>query len=150
MEAICGANCEECDLLKSKKCKGCRNTNGCPFGKKCWIAKYIEIGGKENFYILKNKLIEEFNSLNVIGMSKINELYPLHGSFVNLEYTLPNLKKVNFLNDDEVYLGNQVECDFNDDEIKKCFGLIANMNFILVCEYEENGNNPEIIIYKKR
>ena len=150
MEAICGANCEECDLLKSKKCKGCRNTNGCPFGKKCWIAKYIEIGGKENFYILKNQLIEEFNSLNVIGMSKINELYPLHGSFVNLEYTLPNLKKVNFLNDDEVYLGNQVECDFNDDEIKKCFGLIANMNFILVCEYEENGNNPEIIIYKKR
>ena len=41
MIAICGANCEECLLFKERKCKGCKETNGCPFGKKCWIAKYI-------------------------------------------------------------------------------------------------------------
>ena len=82
-------------------------------------------------------------------MPKIKELYPLHGSFVNLEYPLPNGIKAKFLNDNEAYLGNQVECEFNDEK-KQCFGLIANTNFLLVCEYEANGNNPEIIIYKRR
>ena len=54
------------------------------------------------------------------------------------------------MNDEEVYLGNQIECEFNDNEMKKCFGLLANMNFLIVCEYEENGTNPELVIYKKR
>ena len=57
---------------------------------------------------------------------------------------------VKFLNDEEAYLGNQIECEFNDEEIKKNYGVVANMNFILVVEYENNGDNPEIIIYKKR
>ena len=150
MKAICGANCEECELYKNNNCEGCINTNGCPFGKKCWIAKYIEIGGNNEFNTMKKQLINEFNSLNIDGMPRINDLYPLYGSFVNLEYPLPNGKKVKILNDDETYLGNQVECEFNVGNNKKCFGLIANMNFILVCEYEENGANPEIIVYKKR
>ena len=83
-------------------------------------------------------------------MLNINELYSLHGSFVNLEYELPSGKKVKFLKDNKVYLGNQVECQFNDDEVKRCFGLVANMDFLLVCEYEENRINPELLIYKKR
>ena len=150
MEAICGANCSECELFINSKCQGCKNTNGCPFGKKCWIAKYLEVGGKDNFKKLKQQLIKEFNSLNIDGMPKIKELYPLHGEYVNLEYPLPNGNKVKLLHDNEAYLGNQVECEFNDGEYKTCFGLLANMNFILVCEYGENGTNPEIIIYKKR
>ena len=80
----------------------------------------------------------------------VEELYPLNGSFVNMEYTLPNNKKVKFLHDDDIYLGNQLECEFNDNDCKKCFGLVANMNFLIVCEYEENGENPELIIYKRR
>ena len=148
MKAVCGANCEECELFK-KKCQGCLNTNACPFGKKCWIAKYLELG-KENFDILKKQLIEEFYKLNIAGMPKIDDLYSLQGAFVNLEYQLPNLKRVKFLNDNEAYLGNQVECLFNDDDVKKCFGLVCNTSFLLVAEYEENGANPEIIIYKKR
>ena len=94
--------------------------------------------------------LEEFNSLNIEGMPKIKELYPLQGSFVNLEYPLPNKTKSKFLDDNDLYLGNQVECEFNDGDFKTCFGLVANMNFLLVCEYEQNGTNPEIIIYKKR
>ena len=150
MEAICGAKCDECENYKSKKCLGCRETKGCPFGKQCFIAKYITVGGKEEFEKFKKILIDEFNSLKVDGMPKINELYALNGAYVNLEYPLPNGIKVKFLHDDETYLGNQVECEFNDGTVKKCYGLIANMNFLLVCEYEENGANPEIIIYKKR
>ncbi len=150
MEGICGADCNNCELLKIGKCKGCKKSNGCPFGKKCWIARYIEIGGKESFEELKKGLIDEVNSLNIEGMPKIGELYPLHGSFVNLEYLLPNNSKVKFLLDDEMYLGNQVESKFNDDEIKVCFGIVANMSFILISEYEENGKNSQIICYKKR
>ena len=149
MEAYCGANCEECELY-NKKCKGCINTKGCPFGKKCWIASYVEIGGKTSFEELKKELIDEINSLKVVGMPKIDELYALHGSFVNLEYNLPNGKKVKLLNDDEIYLGNQVECIFNDEDIKKCYGIVCNTLFLLVCEYEEDGKNPVIVVYKRR
>ena len=35
-------------------------------------------------------------------------------------------------------------------QTKKCFGIVANMNFILVCEYDDGGENPEIVIYKRR
>ena len=150
MKAICGANCNECELLKNNKCKGCKNTKGCPFGKKCWIANYIEIGGKNNYEEMKKQLIKEFNLLNIDGMPKITELYPLNGSFINLEYSLPNGKKVKFLNNNESYLGNQLECLFNDEHIKKYFGIVANTNFLLICEYGDNNTNPEIIIYKKR
>lgn len=32
----------------------------------------------------------------------------------------------------------------------RCFGIVANMDFILVCTYEKDGANPELVIYKKR
>ena len=150
MKSLCGANCDECEIFKNNKCKGCINTNGCPFGKKCFIANYIELGGIDGFTQLKNQIINEIKSLEVEGMPKLDNLYPLHGSFVNLEYVLPNGNKVKYLNDDESYLGNQVECIFNDGETKKCFGVVANMSFLLVSSYEENGINPELIVYKKR
>ena len=66
---------------------------------------------------------------------------------MNLEYTLPNGNKVKFLDDADMYLGSQLECEFGPG---RCFGLVANMNFLLVCTYEENGENPELILYKQR
>lgn len=83
-------------------------------------------------------------------MPKINKLNPLNGCFVNLSYPIPNGKTVKLLDDNDIYLGNQVESEFNNGEIIRCFGILANMNFILVSEYEANGDNPEIIVYKKR
>lgn len=148
MEAICGANCEVCELYKNNKCKGCSKTKGCPFGKKCFIADYISIDGKEKYEEFKKELIKEFNDLKIDGLNKIDNLYPLNGSFVNLSYELPNGKKVKFLNDNESYLGNQIKLD--DKYINKYFGLVCNMNFLLVCEYDEGGINPEILVYKKR
>ena len=32
----------------------------------------------------------------------------------------------------------------------RCFGIAANMDFILVCTYEEDGKDPELVLYKKR
>ena len=31
----------------------------------------------------------------------------------------------------------------------RCFGLAADNDYLLVCEYGCNGANPEIIVYKK-
>ena len=150
MESICGADCSNCGYGKNNNCKGCKVTQGCPFGKQCFIAKYILTGGKENYEAFKLQLINEINTLDISGIPKINELSPLNGCFVNLSYPMPNGKTVKLLNDNDIYLGNQVESEFNDGEIIICFGILANMDFILISEYGENGDNPEIIIYKKR
>ena len=150
MESICGADCENCGFGKSNNCKGCKNTGGCPFGKQCFVAKYILTGGKGNFEQFKKQLVDEINDLKVSGMPKINDLNPLNGCFVNLSYPLPNGESIKLLDNNEIYLGNQVECEFNDGEHVRCFGVLANMNFIMVSEYGPNGDSPEIIVYKKR
>ena len=69
------------------------------------------------------------------------------GSYVNLEYRLPNGRKVKYLDDDTTYLGNQLEPEFGGD---RCFGVLASMDFILVATYGENGSDPELLVYKKR
>ena len=150
MEAICRADCNNCGFGKKNNCKGCKATSGCPFGKQCFIAKYILTGGKENYEAFKLQLINEINSLDIPDMPKINDLNPLNGCFVNLSYPMPNGENIKLLDNNDIYLGNQVESEFNDGEIIRCFGILANMNFILVSEYGANGDNPEIIIYKKR
>ena len=150
MESICGTDCSNCGYGKNNNCRGCKETKGCPFGKQCFVAKYILMDGKENYEIFKNQLIDEINDLHIPGMPKINNLNPLNGSFVNLNYPLPNGKYAKFLNNNDIYLGNQVECEFNNGDIIRCFGILANMDFILVSEYGANGDNPEIVIYKKR
>ena len=109
--------------------------------------KYTELGGEEKFDEFKKQLIKEFNDLHIEGMPEVTELSALIGGYVNLEYTLPNGQKVKYLDDGATYLGYQLESEFGGD---RCFGLVANMDFLLVCTYEENGENPELVIYKKR
>lgn len=145
-KSICGANCAECSAKAT--CSGCEETNGCPFGKQCFIAKYILLGGTNAWQAFKKGLIDEINELKIDGMEEVTELYPLVGNFVNLEYPLPNGNTVKFLKDDEMYLGAQVKNLFSDGKI--CYGVIARENFILVCEYGENCANPEIVVYKRR
>ena len=90
-----------------------------------FFEKYKELGGKEKFEEFKRQLIHEFNTL----------------------LRLPNGQMVKFLDDNATYLGSQLECEFGGE---RCFGIVANMDFLLVCTYEENGENPELVIYKKR
>lgn len=109
--------------------------------------RYKELGGDGAFEQFKRQLIEEINALNIEGMPKLTKLNALVGSYVNLEYRLPNGKMVRFLDDNTTYLGNQLECEFGGE---RCFGVIANMDFIMVATYEANGENPELVIYRKR
>ncbi len=109
--------------------------------------RYKELGGNGAFDELKKTLIKEINELNIEGMPKVEKLNALVGSYVNLAYRLPNGSTVRFLDDNTTYLGNQLESEFGGN---RCFGVLANMDFILVCTYEEGGENPELIVYKKR
>lgn len=108
---------------------------------------YKELGGGGKFEELKKKLIEEFNALHVEGMPRVEKLNALVGSYVNLAYRLPNGETVKFLDDGATYLGNQLESEFGGD---RCFGILANMDFLMVATYGEGGKDPELVIYKKR
>ncbi len=108
---------------------------------------YQNLAGAGEFEVFKQKLIDEINELHIEGMPKVEKLNALVGGYINLEYRLPNGQMVKFLDDGATYLGTQLECEFGGD---RCFGIAANMDFILVCTYGENGENPELVVYKKR
>jgi len=108
---------------------------------------YANLAGAEKFEAFKKQLIDEINALHIEGMPKLKKLNALVGGYINLEYRLPNGTHVKFLDDGATYLGSQLECEFGGG---RCFGIAANMEFIMVCTYEENGKNPELVLYKKR
>ena len=105
------------------------------------------LDGAEAFEAFKKQLIEEINALHIEGMPKVEKLNALVGRYINLEYQLPNGSCVKFLDDGATYLGNQLE---SERESGRYFGIAANADFILVCTYEANGENPELVVYKKR
>ena len=109
--------------------------------------RYDELSDDGQFESFKKQLITEINALRIEGMPQIDKLNALVGKYVNLEYRLPNGMKVKFLDDQTTYLGNQLESEIAEG---LCFGVLANMEFILVCTYEKDGENPELILYKKR
>ena len=108
--------------------------------------RYEELGDGGQFEEFKKKLIGEINALDIEGMPKLENLNALVGGYVNLEYPLPNGTKAKFLDDGTTYLGNQLESEFGG----RCFGVLANMDFILICTYSEGGADPELVLYKKR
>lgn len=109
--------------------------------------RYEELSDDGQFELFKKKLIDEINELHIEGMPKVEKLNALVGGYVNLAYPLPSGACVKFLNDQTTYLGNQLESKFGKD---RCFGILANMDFIMVCTYEAEGANPELILFKKR
>ncbi len=109
--------------------------------------RYEELSDNGEFEAFKKQLIEEINDLHIEGMPRLERLNALVGSYVNLEYRLPGGMKTKFLDDGTTYLGCQLEPEFGGD---RCFGVLANMDFILVCTYKAAGADPELILYKKR
>ena len=151
MKSICGLDCGKCKLKDI--CNGCTETEGNPFGGTCIVAeccknrKGDDCGDfSKNICQLKRQLIAEFNALGIEDMKEVTDLYALKGSFVNLEYNLPSGQTIKFWDDNKIYLGNQL-CKKNSD---RCYGLTADENYLLVCEYGENGTDAEIVVYKRR
>ncbi|MBQ0001230.1 MAG: helix-turn-helix domain-containing protein [Clostridiales bacterium] len=109
--------------------------------------RYEELSDDGEFERFKEQLIKEINDLHIEGLPKVEKLNALVGAYVNLAYPLPSGEKVRFLNDQTTYLGNQLESPLGGN---RCFGILANMDFIMVCTYETEGANPELVLYKKR
>lgn len=109
--------------------------------------RYDELSDNGQFEEFKRQLIWEINDLHIEGMPKVEKLNALVGKYINLEYALPNGEKVKFLDDRKTYLGNQLESEFGGE---RCFGVLADMDFIMICTYEDQGTNPELLLYKKR
>jgi transcriptional regulator with XRE-family HTH domain len=109
--------------------------------------RFEELSDEGQFDEFKQQLMDEINDLHIEGMPKLDKLNALVGKYVNLEYRLPSGAHVKFLDDQTTYLGNQLESELGDS---RCFGVLANMDFILICTYEAEGANPELILYKKR
>lgn len=109
--------------------------------------RYNELSDDGQFEEFKQQLIKEINELHIEGLPEVKKLNALVGKYVNLEYTLPNGRKVKFLDDRKTYLGNQLELEFGGE---RCFGVLAGMDFIMICTYEVGGVNPELVLYKKR
>ena len=109
--------------------------------------RYTHLAGAAKFEEFKQQLIAEINALHIEGMPKVEKLNALVGGYINLSYRLPNGSEAKFLDDGATYLGTQLESEFGGT---RCFGIAANMEFILVCTYEENGADPELVVYKKR
>lgn len=148
--SICGLDCAGCSFKKN--CGGCVATGGKPFGGECMVAKCCskktaDCGDfSKNVCQLKQKLIAEFNALGIEDMSVVTDLYALVGSYVNFEYSLPGGQTVKFWDDKRIYLGNQLPKTGTD----RCYGLTADENYLLVCEYGENGTDPRIVIFRRR
>lgn len=108
---------------------------------------YEQLSDGGEFEMFKAQLIDEINALGIEGLPKVEKLNALVGSCVNLPYRLPCGDTVKFLDDNATYLGCELECEFGGN---RRFGVLANMDLILVATYEENGKDPELVIYKKR
>ncbi|MCR4567115.1 MAG: helix-turn-helix domain-containing protein [Pseudobutyrivibrio sp.] len=108
---------------------------------------YDSLSDNGEFDAFKKQLVDEINSLGIEGMPKVKKLNAIVGKYVNLEYPLPSGISVKLLNDQTTYLGTQLESDIVDGLF---FGVLANMDFIIVSTYEAEGANPELLIYKKR
>lgn len=149
-DSICGADCTRCAFREG--CGGCTLTGGRPFGGDCLLAACCQRKGLESCgqcgqrCQVKEALLAEFNALGIAGMKKVTDLNALKGSFVNLPYTLPNGQTVQLLEDEKIYLGNQI-CQEGSN---RCYGLAADEHYLLVCAYGDNGADAEIVVYKKR
>ena len=109
--------------------------------------RHEELKGDGAFEALKKELIEEINGLRIEGMPRLEKLNALVGGYVNLAYPLPGGASVKFLDDGTTYLGNQLQSEENGE---RCFGVLANADFILICTYGQGGADPELLLYKKR
>lgn len=50
------------------------------------------------------------------------------------------------LDDDKIYLGNQL----SKKDSSRYYGIAADESVLIVSEYDADGSNAEIIVYKKR
>lgn len=125
--------------LRHKK----QNVVVCENGTNCiYRTDEIDADGKVLPGSIEQRLLREFNKLGFLP--HINSLYCGPGFFVNLTVSLPNGTPVQFWEDEKEYYIAQVPSTRD-----KCFGLVGDAHHLVVYEYDKDGANPELIVYKK-
>lgn len=149
--SICGIDCMKCELKET--CFGCAVTDGHPFHGGCVLAAcclsngYDHCGKCHNEKCrLKEQVIAEFCKLGIEDMEEITGLNACKGSYINLTYTFSSGQAVKLLDDDKIYLGNQL----SKKDSSRYYGIAADERTLIVSEYDADGSNAEIIVYKKR
>jgi hypothetical protein len=74
-------------------------------------------------------LREKFNSLGIEGLN-ITDLNSLNELYINLEYTFPNGQRVKLLEDDKMYLGNQV-CIYHTLRYEYCIQSVLVISLVI-------------------
>ena len=147
MKSICGSECcSECP--RQKECGGCTKVNGHPFGGQCVAAMCVQRGGFETFLREKDTLIAEINALGIQNLV-IEDIGLLNGFVVTLAYPLPNGASAKFFADNNVYWGTQVALNPAETPVRY-YGVVADGSMILVSSYTGYGENPALVLYKKR
>lgn len=90
-------------------------------------------------------MIAEFCKLGIEDMEEITGLNACKGSYINLTYTFSRGQTVKMLDDDKIYLGNQL----SKKDSSRYYGIAADERTLIVSEYDADGSNAEIIVYKK-
>lgn len=161
MKTVCGLDCETCWARAT--CAGCQETYGKPYGGTCMIALCCEGkgGGRLGHACeacenrghsfdapcrLKEELCAEFNALGIPDMPPVTKLNALWGDFINLTFTLPGGQRIKIWDGRRVYLGNRLQ-KLGTDHF---YGLTADEHYLLVCEFDAEGAEPEIVVYKRR
>ena len=99
-------DCKECSAFN--KCGGFISNSDKSFSRDCIARRLIVKNGFNSFLDFKKKVINKINNLGIKEL-KVDDLNLLSASFVNLEYELENGTKVKLLNNNNVYLGQQIE-----------------------------------------
>ena len=97
MNTICGAECSKCPFKED--CKGCAATEGKPFGGSCTVAECCKKRGLASCSKclspcdLKSRLIDEFDSLGIADMEKVEDLNCLKAPMSTLNTLCPTAKR---------------------------------------------------------
>lgn len=142
-KTICGLDCTACAACPfHAQCRGCVETDGCPFGQPCMVAKHTKDGTLEE---LKARLMAAFNALGIEGMGEVTQLFALRGLFINLEFTLPGGQRAKFWHDDRIYLGSQLPKAGS----QRCYGICGDEHHLMVCEYSAMGADPALVVFQR-
>lgn len=91
------------------------------------------------------KLIEAFNNLGIEDMPEVTKLYGHKGEFVNIECKLPNGKIDKILDNNKMYYTAELQ-KLNSE---RCYGLVTDKVQLAVYEYSNDGNDAQLIVWKK-
>ena len=80
-------------------------------------------------------LLEKIKKLGIKEFENFNSLNLMDGNYLNIECILPNGEKTKILD--------------NDTQYYACYGVAANEKFIAVYKYGCNGENAELVLWKK-